>query len=35
MFQVEKVFDHFVTKQAKLCQNDHKQAEEDSVTNVV
>ena len=29
------VFDHFVTKQAKLCQNDHKQAEEDSVTNVV
>lgn len=30
-----KVFDPFVTKQAKLCQSDHKQAEEDSVTNEV
>ena len=29
------MFDHFVTKQAKLCQSDHKQPEEDSVTNVV
>ena len=29
------MFDHFVTKQAKLRQSDHKQAEEDSVTNVV
>ena len=30
-----KVFDHFEMKQAKLCQNDHKQVEEDFVTNVV